>query len=154
MESQVIRDSLLKSAGLLDERMGGPSLEADKPHPRRSLYFRHSRDDQERFLGLFDDASILECYRRSESIIPQQALALSNSQLSMDAAMGIAHHLGWEEKTRPHRKSDLLKGRFKLLLGGSLRRRSAIFAGLPSRRGKRILRRTGNPMQASARSTR
>ena len=98
MESQVIRDSLLKSAGLLDERMGGPSLEADKPHPRRSLYFRHSRDDQERFLGLFDDASILECYRRSESIIPQQALALSNSQLSMDAAMGIAHHLGWEEK--------------------------------------------------------
>ena len=28
--------------------------------------------------------------------------------------MGIAHHLG-EEKTRPHRKSDLLKGRFKSL---------------------------------------
>ena len=117
MESQVIRDSLLKSAGLLDERMGGPSLEADKPHPRRSLYFRHSRDDQERFLGLFDDASILECYRRSESIIPQQALALSNSQLSMDAAMGIAHHLGWEEKNTPASEERFIERAFQTLLG-------------------------------------
>ncbi|MCP4505805.1 MAG: DUF1553 domain-containing protein, partial [Fuerstiella sp.] len=31
------------------------------------------------FLSMFDDASVLDCYRRTESIVPQQALALENS---------------------------------------------------------------------------
>ena len=35
---------------------------------------------------MFDDASVLECYRRAESIVPQQALALSNSQLALTSA--------------------------------------------------------------------
>ena len=98
MESQVIRDSLLKSAGLLDERMEAPVSRPTNRIPVEVSISAIQEMIRNVFLGLFDDASILECYRRSESIIPQQALALSNSQLSMDAAMGIAHHLGWEEK--------------------------------------------------------
>ena len=65
----------------MDTQLGGPSVDANSDSRRRSLYFKHSRDDQDKFLKMFDDADLLQCYRRSESIVPQQALALSNSGL-------------------------------------------------------------------------
>ena len=40
------------------------------------LYFFHSHNEHNKFLDIFDDANVLECYRRTESIVPQQALAL------------------------------------------------------------------------------
>lgn len=83
MESQVVRDCLLQLAGVLDLKVGGPSVDVDGASKRRSLYFKHSRDQQDRFLTMFDDADLLQCYRRSDSIVPQQALALANSELSM-----------------------------------------------------------------------
>jgi hypothetical protein len=94
MEAQVIRDSLLHLAGDLDRALGGPSLPVSGPSRRRSLYFVHSHNEQQKFLATFDDASVLECYRRAESIVPQQALALSNSALALSAAEGIARRLG------------------------------------------------------------
>ena len=95
MESQVVRDSLLSLSEQLDTTMGGPDIDpkSKETGSRRSLYFTHSRDDQHKFLNLFDDASILACYRRPESIIPQQSLALSNSALSMETAFGITQAL-------------------------------------------------------------
>lgn len=92
MESQTIRDSLRYLAGTLDLRMGGPTIDPEKGEDlgRRSLYFTHSRDQQNRFLSMFDDAEILACYRRTESIIPQQALALVNSKLSLQMADQVA----------------------------------------------------------------
>ena len=90
MESQLVRDSLLLLSGTLDPKLGGPSLDANKTNTRRSLYFKHSRDDQNKFLTMFDDADLMQCYRRSESIVPQQALALANSELSMNMAEAIA----------------------------------------------------------------
>jgi hypothetical protein len=42
---------------------------------------------------MFDDADLLQCYRRSESIVPQQALALANSRLSMTMSIRIAAKL-------------------------------------------------------------
>ena len=42
---------------------------------------------------MFDDASVLECYRRSESIVPQQALALENSPLATAMAEKIAQRI-------------------------------------------------------------
>ena len=83
MESEVIRDSLTYLAGELDLTMGGPSVSPSQNTRRRSLYFKHSRDDKGQLLSRFDDADILACYRRSESIVPQQALALSNSRISI-----------------------------------------------------------------------
>ena len=96
MESQVLRDSLLMLSNQLNTQLGGPTInpKSKEENHRRSVYFTHSRDDQHVFLNLFDDASIFACYRRSESIIPQQALALANSSLSMDAASSIAKSLG------------------------------------------------------------
>lgn len=90
MEAQIVRDSLLKLSGTLDETLGGPSLDVGNNSSRRSLYFKHSRDQQDKFLSMFDDADLLQCYQRNESIVPQQALALANSELSMSLAEIIA----------------------------------------------------------------
>src|ERR1700722_5635886 len=80
MEAEVVRDSLLAVAGMLDATMGGPDIDHNPGLvvARRSLYFRHAPEKQMEFLMLFDAASVNECYRRSESIVPQQALALAN----------------------------------------------------------------------------
>ncbi len=98
MESQVIRDSLLQLAGALDTTLGGPTIDPqrDDANGRRSLYFTHSRDDRHKFLSMFDDADILACYRRSESVVPQQALTLANSKLALDMASRIAARLQTE----------------------------------------------------------
>lgn len=93
MESQLVRDSLLKMAGVLDTKMGGPSVDPGPNSTRRSVYFKHSRDHQDLFLSMFDDADHLQCYRRSESIVPQQALALSNSKVAIEMAEKIASQL-------------------------------------------------------------
>ena len=91
MEAQIVRDSLLSLAGELDLTLGGPSVAInDEASRRRSLYFVHSHNDHNKFLSTFDDASVLDCYRRAESIVPQQALALENSPLSMTMAGKIA----------------------------------------------------------------
>ena len=92
MESQAVRDSLLHLAGKLDPTLGGPSLDPEKSEvsPRRSLYFVQNADTEHRFLATFDNANVLECYRRNESVVPQQALALTNSKLSRDCAAAIA----------------------------------------------------------------
>jgi hypothetical protein len=96
MESQVVRDSLLYLGDQLDSTLGGPSVEIaqQEASKRRSLYFFHSAIDRNRFLTTFDEADALECYRRRESIVPQQALALANSKLALDMADKIADGLG------------------------------------------------------------
>ena len=61
---------------------------------RRSMYYVHSHNDHQMFLKQFDDAGVLECYRRTESIVPQQALTLANSKFSLTMADAIAARLG------------------------------------------------------------
>jgi hypothetical protein len=111
MESQVVRDSLLGLAGELDPQAGGPALPLKEPSRRRSLYFVHSRDEEDRLLSIFDNADILQCYRRSESIVPQHALAMANSALSLDMAEKIA--LRWPGSSR----ATFVRDAFRLLLG-------------------------------------
>ncbi len=96
MESQVVRDSLLHLAGKLDLTLGGPSLDpaSSETSPRRSLYFVQNADTEHRFLAVFDNSNVLECYRRNESVVPQQALALTNSKLSRECADALATKLG------------------------------------------------------------
>lgn len=111
MESQVIRDSLVHLAGELDLARGGPSIEPTPDARRRSLYFQHSRDKQSQLLSTFDDAEILACYRRSESIIPQQALALSNSKLALEMAAKIPAAFGENLST-----TEFAREAFQLIL--------------------------------------
>jgi len=96
LESQAVRDSILALAGKLDLTRGGPSvpLKQQADSPRRSLYFFHSNNERNLFLTMFDEASVTECYRRQESIVPQQALALTNGRLVLDAILPIAERIG------------------------------------------------------------
>ncbi len=98
LDAEVIRDSLLAVGGTLDRTQGGPDIdfELGEKQLRRSLYFRTAYEKQMTMLVLFDAAGPQECYRRSESIIPQQALALSNSPLSFDQSRNLARLL-WEK---------------------------------------------------------
>jgi chemotaxis protein histidine kinase CheA len=94
MEAQVVRDSLLALSGDIDLTLGGPPVPATaEDSRRRSLYFFHSHNEYSKFLSTFDDANVLECYRRAESIVPQQALALENSKLTLAAAARIAQRI-------------------------------------------------------------
>lgn len=94
MEAQTVRDTLLQLAGELDLSLGGPSIPvSDEAARRRSLYFVHSHNEHQSFLSIFDDASVLECYRRVESIVPQQALALENSPLATVMAEKISRQI-------------------------------------------------------------
>ena len=95
LESQAVRDSILSLAGTLDGKMGGPSVPPDQQQDshRRSLYFFHSNNERSLFLSTFDEAEVAECYRREESIVPQQALAMTNSKLVLESASQIAKRI-------------------------------------------------------------
>jgi hypothetical protein len=92
MESEVVRDSTLALSGRLDRQFGGPEIPETQGEqsPRRSLYFRSTPNEKMTFLDVFDQASPNECYRRQESVMPQQALALTNSVLSLNQAAELA----------------------------------------------------------------
>ncbi len=92
MEAELVRDNLLQVAGNLEERLGGPDLDPEMglKSLRRSLYFRHAKEKRVMFLRLFDSPNVLSCYRRSDSVMPQQALALANSSLCLEQARLLA----------------------------------------------------------------
>jgi hypothetical protein len=98
LEAEAVRDSVLAVAGNLDGTMGGPELDhaLGLSSRRRSLYFRHAAEKQMEFLTTFDAASVTECYRRSQSIVPQQALALANSSLALAQSRLLARSLSKE----------------------------------------------------------
>ena len=94
MDANVLRDSLLHLAGTLDPKLGGPTIDPKREDSaRRSFYFTQSPEDLNKFLEMFDNANTKECYRRDESILPQQALALANSRLVNTAAAKVAERL-------------------------------------------------------------
>ncbi len=99
MEAEVVRDSLLYVAGRLDLTMGGVEIENKDAltTTRRSLYYSvHPESGGKSALGeLFDAPDPLDCYRRVSSIVPQQALALTNSDLVNESSVAIAN--AWQD---------------------------------------------------------
>ena len=94
MDSQTVRDSVLALSGELDFKMGGPPISIkDESSRRRSLYYCHSFVDRHQFLSMFDDADVMDCYRRTDSIVPQQALALENSAFVTEMSGKITQRL-------------------------------------------------------------
>lgn len=118
MEAQAVRDSLLHLAGELDQTVGGPSIPtgAQQASKRRSLYFFHSHNENDKFLSQFDDANVLDCYRRSVSIVPQQALTLTNSKLALSAAEKIAARLS-ENGGEELEDAEFARQAFAVMLG-------------------------------------
>ncbi len=95
MEAEAVRDNMLYVAGSLDETRGGPEVDHNLglTSHRRSLYLRTAAEKEVEFLKLFDSASVTECYERKPSVIPQQALALANSELALTQARALAKTL-------------------------------------------------------------
>lgn len=98
MEAEVVRDSVLSTAGMLDLSQGGVDIEVAKWHesPRRSLYFTIHGEADMTFLNTFDGPSVGECYRRTSTVLPQQALALTNSELVLKYGRQLAQQISSE----------------------------------------------------------
>ncbi|MSU35630.1 MAG: DUF1553 domain-containing protein [Pedosphaera sp.] len=105
LEAESIRDNLLGVAGNLDSTRGGPEIDHQLAltSTRRSLYLRHAAEKQAEFLQIFDGPSVTECYERHPSVMPQQALALANSELALRQARLLARRLQASFEADPDR---------------------------------------------------
>jgi hypothetical protein len=103
LEAEAVRDCIFYVSGKLDLTMGGPDIPHSKglTTPRRSIYFQHAQEKQMEFLKIFDEASVTECYRRKESVVPQQALALNNSELVRARANDLAREISGQVGSDP-----------------------------------------------------
>lgn len=101
MEAEVVRDSVLYLSGQLDLTRGGPEIpETDGENIlRRSMYFRNTPNEKMDMLEVFDVADPNSCYRRKESVVPHQSLAMMNSGLTLDSARIIAAKLSESAET-------------------------------------------------------
>ena len=106
MEAEVVRDSVLAVAGELDLTPFGPDLDESlgSKNKRRSIYFRTTPDNQMTMLSQFDMASPNACYRREESVAPQQSLTLMNGGLILDQSRLLARSLS---KTETNLREDV-----------------------------------------------
>lgn len=102
MAAEVLRDSVLAAAGQLDPTIGGKEIphEQGQTSRRRSIYLAHHGESSMQFLEMFDVPSACDAYRRTTSIMPQQALAMSNSQLLLDQSRVLADLL-WNRSAMP-----------------------------------------------------
>ncbi|HYV28950.1 MAG TPA: DUF1553 domain-containing protein, partial [Candidatus Eisenbacteria bacterium] len=95
MEAEVVRDSLLYASDSLDPTRGGPDIDhkLGLTSKRRSIYLRIAAEKEVEFLKIFDSPSVTECYERKPSVMPQQSLALVNSELTRTQARALARAL-------------------------------------------------------------
>jgi hypothetical protein len=95
MEAEVVRDNLLYVSGSLDLAMGGPDIDHNLglKSKRRSIYFRQAAEKEMEFLKIFDGPAVTECYMRRPTVVPQQALAMANSELTLNEAKSLAKKL-------------------------------------------------------------
>lgn len=93
LDLEALRDSLLASAGKLDEKMGGPSVSiTDAPFStRRSVYGFIERQNLPAFFRTFDFANPnTHTPERPTTTAPQQALFLMNSPFAIEQASNLA----------------------------------------------------------------
>ena len=126
MEAEVIRDSIFQLSSRLSQQMKGQELENDQALStfRRSLYYSVFPEEggKSKFAELFDAPDSLDCYRRTRTIIPQQALALTNSEIIHQAASSMEKEI-WAQAfkaTSPDTSNDaFITLAFKKVLGRS-----------------------------------
>ncbi len=95
MEAEIVRDNVLYSANQLDLAQGGPEIDQAQglTSKRRSLYLRSAPEKEVEFLKIFDGPNTNECYFRRPSVMPQQALALANSQIVLEQSRILSRSL-------------------------------------------------------------
>jgi hypothetical protein len=126
MEAEIVRDSLLSLAGKLDLTLGGrerPVTEAASG-ARRTIFYRYAREpvDKVPVIATFDPPNVEECFRRQETIVPQHALCMMNSSMSLAAAADIAAAIEKDlREAGPSETSDdaFIAAAFEQVLGRS-----------------------------------
>ena len=126
--AETVRDIQLASSGLLDSKLGGRSVfppapgylferpvsygpktwfvESDSNRYRRALYTFRFRSVPYPMLVTFDaPAGSVSCVRRTVSTTPLQALVTLNEQVSLEAALGLAHLMLTDTGSLPERIS-------------------------------------------------
>jgi hypothetical protein len=95
LEAEAVRDNVLWASGRLDKTMGGPEIDHMQGLStlRRSIYLREAAEKYVEFLQIFDGPNVTECYERKTTVMPQQALALANSELAIREARMLAREL-------------------------------------------------------------
>jgi cytochrome c553 len=111
MEAEAVRDAVLYLSGRLDPKIGGPE-EQDINTTRRAMYFRQTAYGLTEFMRVFDAANPAECYQRTESVVPQQALALANSAVSLVSARVLTAKL-----SATNNAAEFVKAAFETTLG-------------------------------------
>ena len=132
LEAEVIRDSALCVAGLLDETMGGPSVFPEIPpglevrggwpvtedqgaRNRRSIYIFVRRNVRYPMLEAFDMPDPYEtCPRRYMTTTPSQALMLLNNKLTLTWARHLA---GRVLKQAGDDRQEIIDAAFRLAYG-------------------------------------
>jgi hypothetical protein len=133
VDAEIVRDLALASSGLLDRKLGGPSIvppfpegllaqrfEAEalrrptKDHHRRGVYIHVQRTLTYPMLAAFDVADGNQpCLRRDRSTTPMQALTLLNDPVFTEAARALGARLRKASADR----DDRLRLGFQLCLG-------------------------------------
>ena len=98
MEAELVRDNLLYVSGALDLTRGGPDIDHSQGlvSKRRSIYLRTAAEKEVEFLKIFDAPSVTDCYQRHQTVMPQQSLALANSELTIERSKALAKSIGDE----------------------------------------------------------
>ncbi len=92
LEFEAVRDSLLVFSGRLDSTLGGQPVNlADEPYTyRRSVYGYIDRGNLPEVMAHFDFSNPdMPNSKRASTVVPQQALFLMNSPMSIDVARRI-----------------------------------------------------------------
>jgi hypothetical protein len=155
MEGELVRDCILYLAGCLDFRIGGPDqpVASAETGTRRTIYYRYASGDNIPFLSMFDAANVTECYRRHETIVPQQALALTNSGMVLKRAGEIAALIDGKPGTTQPDRGAFIDSTFERVLGRlpTTKERVECIAGLVSL-SETLARDRKNSLPAEARA--
>ena len=114
VEAEIIRDLALSAGGLLNRKLGGPSVRPPQPEGvyaftqqakkwetstgsdryRRGLYTFFYRSAPYPLFGTFDAPDFqTTCTRRSRSNTPLQSLALANDPVFLECSRGLARRI-------------------------------------------------------------
>ena len=97
VEAEVLRDTQLAVAGLLERRIGGPSVPVDarETSNRRNLYLFQKRGQPPAMQGLFDgpNEASESCPQRHVSTTPLHALFLLNNEFALRCAIALTQYI-------------------------------------------------------------
>src|SRR6185437_1086968 len=130
LEGEIIRDESLESAGLLNLKMGGPSVFPEIPagveghgwkpssdeaqRDRRSIYVFVRRNVRYPMFETFDMPDTVQtCARRYNTTTPAQALTLMNDRLTLQWAQSLA---GRAIETNPANVESQIDAAYRLAL--------------------------------------